>query len=646
MGSRPVFRAHFALVLVCLIVQPSIAGPSGKELLDALKRGDSVAVNRLVRSGAPVNVTDEYGSSALMYAAIYSDAATLKLLLSRGADPNHADQAGATALMWSVSDAAKVRLLVARSANVNAVSTLTGRTPLFIAAGLPGAANVVKLLLDKGADPKVRDKEGGTTLMRAAFNGDPETMKRLIARRVDVNARSAFETALAIAVNRNHPGMVELLLANGADPTPRENQVNPLTYATSYASPDMFRGLVAKGASPKSTNLFGGNLMLAAAASDSSTPEVIQEFIKLGADPRSKAENLHMTHGYGTQPESALDWASRQGETPVAKLLASMTGDRPRSESSGSSPRLGAASPRDAISKALPRLYAGGREFFKRSGCVSCHHNMLQAIAYSAARSRDIAVDAEEVRNNYQQLVAWLNGSREGLFQGIDLPGADTTSGYLLVALEAQGHPRDRATDALAHYLAGSQALDGGFQVRADRAPIESGRATPTALCILALRSYAIPGRKGEFEARIRRAGEWLAAYRARTSEEKSMRLLGLTWAGMDRIRISDAAATLASEQRPDGGWAQLSTLSSDSYATGQALYALHTSGMLSRDSLGRAARYLMRTQAEDGTWHVRSRAYPLQPRYFDTGFPYGRDQWISAAGTSWAVLGLSYALP
>jgi hypothetical protein len=47
MGSRPVFRAHFALMLVSLVVQPSIAAPSGKELLDALTRGDSVAVIRL-----------------------------------------------------------------------------------------------------------------------------------------------------------------------------------------------------------------------------------------------------------------------------------------------------------------------------------------------------------------------------------------------------------------------------------------------------------------------------------------------------------------------------------------------------------------------------------------------------------------------
>jgi ankyrin repeat protein len=228
--SRPVFRAHFALILVSLVVQPSMAAPSGRELLDALKRGDTMAVNRLVRSGAPVNITDEYGSSALMYAAIYLDAATMKLLLSRGADPNHADKAGATALMWSVSDAAKVRLLLAKRANVNAVSTLTGRTPLFIAAGRPGAANVVKLLLDKGADPQARDKEGGTTLTRAAFNGDPETMKQLVARRVDVNARAGYETALAIAVNRNHPGMVALLLANGADPKPRSNQPADLRY--------------------------------------------------------------------------------------------------------------------------------------------------------------------------------------------------------------------------------------------------------------------------------------------------------------------------------------------------------------------------------------------------------------------------------
>jgi N-acyl-D-amino-acid deacylase len=52
---------------------------------------------------------------------------------------------------------------------------------------------------------------------------------------------------------------------------------------------------------------------------------------------------------------------------------------------------------------------------------------------------------------------------------------------------------------------------------------------------------------------------------------------------------------------------------------------------------------YLLRTQAADGTWHVQTRAIWLQP-YFESGFPYGRDQFISVAGTAWATMALSVA--
>ena len=45
--------------------------------------------------------------------------------------------------------------------------------------------------------------------------------------------------------------------------------------------------------------------------------------------------------------------------------------------------------------------------------------------------------------------------------------------------------------------------------------------------------------------------------------------------------------------------------------------------------------------QLADGTWHVRRRAFPFQPT-MNSGFPHGRDSWISAAATSWAVLALS----
>jgi hypothetical protein len=54
-----------------------------------------------------------------------------------------------------------------------------------------------------------------------------------------------------------------------------------------------------------------------------------------------------------------------------------------------------------------------------------------------------------------------------------------------------------------------------------------------------------------------------------------------------------------------------------------------------------KGVKYLLTTQAPDGSWHVKSRSIWLQP-YFESGFPYGTDQWISAAGTSWATIALS----
>ncbi len=484
------------------------------------------------------------------------------------------------------------------------------------------------------ADPKARDKEGVTTLQRAAFNGEAETIGMLANRGVDVNARGRGSTPLLDAVSGGNFAAVDLLLARGADVTAHDDDgIGVLTSATSYEDSTIFRKLVAKGADPGLRGASGLDLMMAAAASDTSNQETIRELVKLGADPKRSAPNLHITHGFGKEPESPLDWASRQGDTPVVRLLAGLTAGNARVDPSAAPNLLRAGGPRPAIAKALPLLYQGSREFFKRSGCASCHHNMLPALAFSAARSKGIPVDTEKVRQNHQQSAAWLGGNREGLLQDLRLPGGDTTAAYLIWGLEADGQTRDRATDALVHHLAGAQSLDGGWRVRADRPPIESSRATPTALSIHALRAFTIPGRKTEFD------------YSPRTGEDKAMRLLGLAWAGGEEALIEAAASKLASEQRPDGGWGQLDTLSSDVYATGQTLYALHNAGRLPRAALDKAVRFLLETQLADGTWHVRSRAYPIQPLYFDTGFPHGRDQWISAAGTSWACIGLSDAL-
>jgi N-acyl-D-amino-acid deacylase len=85
--------------------------------------------------------------------------------------------------------------------------------------------------------------------------------------------------------------------------------------------------------------------------------------------------------------------------------------------------------------------------------------------------------------------------------------------------------------------------------------------------------------------------------------------------------------------------------MESDAYATGLVLYALHAAGgMAASDPVyQKGVDYLLRTQADDGTWRVKTRAIWLQP-YFESGFPYARDQFISTAGTAWASMALAPA--
>ena len=53
----------------------------------------------------------------------------------------------------------------------------------------------------------------------------------------------------------------------------------------------------------------------------------------------------------------------------------------------------------------------------------------------------------------------------------------------------------------------------------------------------------------------------------------------------------------------------------------------------------------MLKTQLADGSWYVRHRSVPLQP-YFESDFPHGHDQWISAAATGWATKALAMTLP
>ena len=124
-------------------------------------------------------------------------------------------------------------------------------------------------------------------------------------------------------------------------------------------------------------------------------------------------------------------------------------------------------------------------------------------------------------------------------------------------------------------------------------------------------------------------------------------RLHALKTADADTKLIEQAASELRKSQRADGGWSQTDKLDSDAYATGSALVALHQAGALpvGEPEYQRGVKFLIDTQKPDGSWYVHSRSKPFQ-LYFESGFPHGKDQFISSAASSWATIALTLSLP
>jgi hypothetical protein len=169
---------------------------------------------------------------------------------------------------------------------------------------------------------------------------------------------------------------------------------------------------------------------------------------------------------------------------------------------------------------------------------------------------------------------------------------------------------------------------------------MSSGVYQTTALAVYTLKTYGPPAEKADTDAALARAAAWLEAAKPATTQDRAFHLMGLAWSNVRPASIADAAKALAAALCPDGGWSQLPTMGSDAYATGEALNA--AGRMPATDPVyAKGVKYLLHTQAADGSWHLKSRSIWIQP-YFESGFPYGHDQRISAAGTSWATMALS----
>ena len=590
--------------------------PTVVRMMQALRDGDRQQFTRTLRE-APTSVNARgHGSwTPLMYAALYGDAAAVRMLLAAGATANTANQSGGTALMYALDDAEKARLLLDAGADPNARSG-EGRTALLIVVGRTGSYPVVKLLLEKGARASALLPDGRGVLPLAIAARDASLLQLLLDHGAP---KSPIPLGPALSANCGACFDLLLKLAQPGDLTAA------LSAAVRIGDLPRIRMLLDRGVSPD-PNI----LQMVALSKTPIPPGVIQQLIARGADINAKTStgpiiDFVRRHGNASLAD-ALRRAGAKDDTVVAPLPKPMP----------------AGSARSALEKSLPPLQRADVAFIERAGCVSCHHNSLTAMTIAGARATNVRVDESIARAQLQRIAAYLDENRERALENAGIPGGIDTVSYILMGMAAEHYPSDPITDAWARYVKNSQSPDGRFQCLATRPPVESSDFQVTAASIRSLRTYAPKSQRAEYDAAVARAARWLEEATPITTEDHAFGVLGLIWSSGSDAAIAKAARQLLSLQRPDGGWAQSSALQSDAYATGQALVALRESRVVtvSDAAFQRGIRYLLNSQLADGSWYVRSRAPAIQP-YFDSDFPHGLDQFISAAATNWAAMAL-----
>lgn len=295
-----------------------------------------------------------------------------------------------------------------------------------------------------------------------------------------------------------------------------------------------------------------------------------------------------------------------------------------------------------AAQKGLALLESTSPTFIQKGGCNSCHNQKLGAAAQAFARQRGIPTGPA-----IAQLADELSEATTERFIEYAQGGGAAVSGlgYELFARAVAKEPGDERLQAQLYYLKTVQRSNGAWRAGGNRPPLTYDDFTPTAFVINALNTYGLPAHATDTRQRIDRARAWLLQSQPETTQERAFHLLGLTWSKAGAGAITQAIAGLQQQQKSEGGWSQLPAMASDAYATGMALYAMSQAGLPARDpSYQKGLRFLLDRQAPDGTWHVRTRSLPFQP-YFETGYPYDHDQWISAAGAAYATMAIAAAV-
>ena len=302
---------------------------------------------------------------------------------------------------------------------------------------------------------------------------------------------------------------------------------------------------------------------------------------------------------------------------------------------------------RESVQKSLLMLETASAGTAEQRMCFTCHGQAQPVIAIVEAQKRGFKIDGDNLKRQLEHTAAFLRRGRKSYLAGKGQGGRVDTAGYALWALSAADRTSDEITDAVVEYVLSTDVNAQRWKHSSNRPPSEASDFTTTYLALRALSEFGTPEQQSRISERNQSVLHWLLEAEPHDTEDRVFHLLALSHLMADRDVLRRSADSLIQLQREDGGWAQRTDMESDAYATGTALVCLARANgtTISSEPYRNGLLFLLSTQHDDGTWYVASRSKPFQ-KQFESGFPYGEDQFISTSATAWATLAMLLALP
>lgn len=360
----------------------AVDGSGNTALMHAVWGGSETIVKLVAARGGQIDHRNNEGKSAWRLAFESNSRSLMRVLLEAGAgiDQEFSVEDGATALTEAIDngDVEMARWLLQQGADPNWVGELAW-TPLREALWAPRSVEMMRLLLENGADARAGEDRGLGVLATAAGDGDEDAIallmshgacptrieERLMALDVPANRLNDIRlSALQVAVWQGHVDVLTTLAEQGYDlMTPLSRyRSTALHLAVQRGHHEMVTFLLPIGHAAERVNLrndfFETPLMLAVKADDI---DVVRFLLERGADANLQEDNGN----------TALHFADEVGNEDIADLLISYGAD-------GSIPNHAGVIPAGAgDDTAMDTLYQGSEDLLSVDSLSSDSESLL-----------------------------------------------------------------------------------------------------------------------------------------------------------------------------------------------------------------------------------------------------------------------------